>query len=277
MKKVPVVITKINGQNVALPIADSETDAFSSDMPAVQAHGNIPVGFEFNEFTFSDYIEKQFFPDVPPNITLAANPAGGLRERGVSTNAINLTATVTKTKHNITTVEFHRTAPSPQLLHAMPPPSPYVHNAGILSGLIDTSFRATARDIIGLFNNSGTINYNFINPMYIGYVPDSITIDSITQDDVKTRLTKRIVNRSTQTFTYPANLTDIRFAAWVPLSIPNWVGLSRVLDWNQFDITGGFSSKLLGITSAAEEISGIIYLFSSTFIDDLSRTVTFQF
>lgn len=70
--------------------------------------GGIPAGTTFDNVPLQQVLDDILYPYTKPTISLAADPNGGVREKGTSLSPINLTATIGKKSSNITAVDFYK-------------------------------------------------------------------------------------------------------------------------------------------------------------------------
>lgn len=91
----------------------------------------------------------------------------------------------------------------------------------------------------GKSNFSKSITFNFLYPIYVGYLDYNVAIP--TETDIKA-MTKKIVGVSNQTYNY--NIDNKRMCISVP---SNW-NIRTIIDPNNFDITGSFVLKNIPIT-----------------------------
>ena len=88
------------------PLTDAGCVSYSNDTPMVSAHGGIPAGTTFDNVPIKKVLDDILYPYTKPTISFAANPGGGIKEKGAVLENVALTATITKKSEDIKKVEF---------------------------------------------------------------------------------------------------------------------------------------------------------------------------
>jgi len=249
----------------------SSADTYSIDATLLP-FSNIPAGTKLENLTFSEMMDMQVNPDVPPTVTFSALPAFGVRERGVAISSIDLSAAFVKTKYPISKVEFFEGATSLGLATVTVPAGETVQHTGLsLDGKTDMTYGVEVTDTNSLVTTKSG-KFQFVNPMFIGSVPATVTPSTVTDTDV-TGMTKRIaLPNVTQSLAY--TLTNEKFAIWVPNT---WNAISRIMDPNSFNMTTSFTSTPLSIVNAAgETVAGRVWILNNPTTQS-NFTVTFYF
>ena len=77
------------------PLTDAGCVSYSNDTPMVSAHGGIPAGTTFDNVPIKKVLDDILYPYTKPTISFAANPGGGIKEKGAVLENVALTATIT--------------------------------------------------------------------------------------------------------------------------------------------------------------------------------------
>lgn len=277
---------------------NSTADVYTGTAPTLVAVGGIPAGTVLDGYTLTKVIDGLFFPDMPPVSTLAATPAFGYYEKGVPIASFSFNCAYTKTKNPITDnwltciTNGHYTLEQilsdfPGVIITTPAVTGIDQNftvafdgSGIAfdAGLNSIQIASLVYDGDGssaanFGMASGT--YTFTNPVYIGSVPAAITAATITEADVKA-LTKRIsANKAQQTFSLTG--TDVRPVIAFPSSPDSYGTLSSILDPNAFEMMSSFTSTMLNVTTAANEIVSYWVFVLSNSTSQSSFNMTYKF
>lgn len=213
---------------------------YSNTDPMPVAVGGYPAGTTFPNKKVMDVLTGLLYPYTKPLISLSANPAGGVREKGTSLTPIALTATTTKKSEAITRVEFFKSGAS---INAITSPKQggtetYSYPTAVTA---DCSFSAKVTDAKGGIVESAKIYYTFVYPAYVGALAASI--DTPTSANI-TALTKKVVTKANQTNAF--TITNQRMCFACP---PGWT-LKQIVDPNGFDITASFAVKTVSVACA---------------------------
>ena len=255
----------------AAKLDSASADLYTNTTPSVAGFGTMEAGTTFTNFSFADFMEKQFYPDIPPSVLFTASPSFALRERGVPLSGIVLSAEFSKTKYPIATVKFFRDGLEiDDAVITVPAGETITHTVSSETGLSNVVFSTEVTDTEGLLTTKAG-SFTFVNPIYFGVVDGAKTAATITDTDI-TALTKKVATKSNQTVTYTAS--EEKFVIWVP---DTWGTLQEVIDQNGYPILSAFESAPLTVENAASEtVAGQVYVLKSeTWVD--SFTVTYQF
>ena len=233
----------------------ASADLYTNEVPALTGFGSIAAGETFENITFAEFMERQFYPEIPPTGLLTATPAFGVRERGVPLSNIELSLAFEKTKYPVETVEFFRNNVSIGDATITNPAGETVTLDNIdEDGLSNVTFKAEVTDTEGL-QSATAETYTFVNPIYIGALSASLTAATVDEADVKA-MTKRTVQKANQSLSY--TVSGEKLAIWIPGS---WGNLSRILDPNGFDMKTAFESADLPLENAGgEQVPGTIHI-----------------
>lgn len=220
--------------NKAQKVHDHE---YVSDIPATVEVGGIEKGFTTEGMTLEEIVFKLLHKYVAPGISFSSNPNGGTYEIGSTVSTVKLTATGKREANKIERIRFFKN-------NAVVEAITNTSNTGNVTAeyndsniTANTTYKADVYD--GKTNvTSGTVTFNFVHPMYIGSLDADVSAP--TSDQIKT-MTKRVVGKSNQEFTYTVN--NKRFCIACP---PGWT-LKQILDPNAFDITGSFASMTIPV------------------------------
>lgn len=211
----------------------------------------LPVGTDM-----TTVCQKILNPAQAPAITaFTATPAFGLKETGVAIPSIALSANIAKRTSTIQTVKIIQ-LPDVDIFEETQLPDggvvTYTDSNGIDTGT--RTYRITVTDVAGL-TASTTGTYEFVNPMYIGSVADTVSATTITEAIVKA-MTKRVVKPGNQSMSY--TITNEKFVVWVP---DTWAALKDVIDPNGFGMLSSFDSAPLSIQNAGgATVAGTVYV-----------------
>lgn len=220
-------------------MSDAECITYTNPEKMVTAHGGIPVGTSFNNVPLQEVLDNILYPYTKPTVTLSANPAGGVREKGTSLTPIALTANIGKKSADIKAVDFYKG--SEKIGSIASPKAAGGTETHSYTGPItaDCQLSCKVTDAKNGVTESGKVNYTFVYPIYIGSVP----ADAVTPTAAQVmELEKRVVAKASQQYTY--TIADKRMC----IACPPGMTLSKILDPNGFDSTAAFTKKSLAIT-----------------------------
>ena len=212
--------------------SDKADNIFVSDIPSTVEVGGIEKGFTTDGMDIKDLLFKLLHKYLAPRIAISATPNGGNFEKGISVNNIKVTATGYRESDRLVSLKIMQNsvlAASKDVTETGNSTLTYT----VPTITENTTFSASVYDGTQTVN-SGTIGYSFIYPLYIGYV--DATVSNPTSANVKL-MTKRIVAKSNQTYTY--TVENKRMCIACP---PNW-SIKSIIDPNNFDITPGFATS----------------------------------
>lgn len=226
----------IEDVNVA---TDAECVTYTNETPTISAHGGIPAGTTFDNVPLQQVLDDILYPYTKPTISLAADPNGGVREKGTSLTPVNLTATIGKKSSNITAVDFYKGSEKIGSVDA--PKAAGGAESFSYAGPVEADCQISAKvtDEKGGIVESNKISYTFVYPIYIGYVDADAATP--TEEQIEA-MEKKVVTKSSQSYTY--NITDKRMC----IACPPGMTLSKILDPNGFDSTSAFAKQTLAIT-----------------------------
>ena len=244
-----------------------ENTVYTNDMPTVTSLGGIAAGTTFANMPINELLTTLLYPYIAPTISFSANPGAQVREYGDPINEIKLTANTTKKSKNITEVKFYEDS---QLIHTVDVPKAgggsetFTVTTPVTAG---TLFKATVSDGQTI-TTSGSVNYTFVYPMYVGNVKEA----SPAQDEI-VAMEKLVITKPSQT-TKAHTLTDARFCIAYPASYGN---LKSVLDANQLEILGDFvkeTKEIVGLDGTSQPYN--VYTFKNV-VTMTNFTVTYKF
>ena len=232
---------------------------YKSTRPSTIDFGGIKTGYLPPEdgINVLELLDKAMHPYIytAPRISFSISPSTTLYELGFVISTLTLNANVTKGIEEITEVG--------------------ILQSGTVLETSNTSFSKTLRNIRSNTSfsayvtdgvqrvNSNTIGIKFINPIYVG------SVTNVTEEEIK-NMTKKIVNVSSQSFTY--NIDTKRMC----IAVPSGWNLKSVIDPNNFNITSSFVKTTVNITC----LDGIVKTYSVYYSDYTSQsnfTVKFNF
>ena len=236
----------VNGKDWSGEIADVEV--FSTDITTVNAFGGIPAGADLNGMTTREILNKLLFPYVAPSIGGAtASPNGGTYEKGDVKTITQVSITITKKSEPITSVALYNG--SNKLAEKT---GDAVKNGGTitftnLSVKVPTdgnqlTVKVTYPDANGTAKteSKNTTALTFVYPYYYGVCADGATINEALVEG----LTKKIESKG--------NKTDWSFTCdnqCMVFAYPKAHGvLKKIVDPNNFDITGSFTKHEVNVT-----------------------------
>ena len=226
----------------------SVTYTNATAMPA--DFGGLPSGRTFSNETIQDILDDMLYPYVAVNATsLSADIGNSLREKGDTvTSTINFTANYTLGSADLVSIVFKRGGTQQQ--------TGLTNTFAEVDDITDTvSFTAEVYD--GTTTDIASRNYSFVYPFYYGVDASSASAADAAAKVVL--LTKAIENSGDKTKGFaPSN--QVYYFAY-PASYGT---LTRVLDWNSFDITADFTVHTQNITGLdANPVSYYIYEFNN--------------
>lgn len=224
------------------PVAYTNATAMPADL------GGLDAGTTFSNDTLESIFDRLFYPYVPPSVTLAASPLTTLREFGDDVVNPTLTATPVAGSDPITSIEFKRGA----VVIQDTPSDPDVTD--IFTVDTNTTYTVTVDD--GTSTDFDTQTYSFVYPFYYGVGAQGLTAAQVAA------LTKLIQTNGDKVLSFAPTNQVYYFA------FPQAYGqLTRVLDWNGFDITADFTIR-------AENITGLDGTAQPYYIYEFDNLVT---
>ena len=232
---------------------------YKSTRPSTIDFGGIKTGYLPPEdgINVLDLLDKAMHPYIytAPRISFSISPSTTLYELGFVISTLTLRANVTKGIEEITEVGILQSGTVLETSNTS-------FSKTLTNIRSNTSFSAYVTDGVQRVN-SNTIGINFINPIYVGNVVN------VTEEEIK-NMTKKIVNVSSQSFTY--NIDTKRMC----IAVPSGWNLKSVIDPNNFNITSSFVKTTVNITC----LDGIAKPYSVYYSDYTSQsnfTVKFNF
>jgi hypothetical protein len=188
---------------------------------------NINVGKEH----LLEFIEAYFFPAIPPSISLNGY---SLNELGSVVTSVNIKGSITQNDEPLL-IELRYylnsglvntdTPPSAGAYSYIETPTTITSNTPVLVQL-DTQDNGTL---------SKSTNITFAAPYYYGGDSNG----NLSNNDIITKLTKKVANKSNVNLTYNTN------GDYMYLAIPtSWGTIKKVLDKNDFDNTSDWTGNL---------------------------------
>ena len=244
---------------------------FDYNMSTVSALGGISAGENLNGLPLKEIISKLLFPYVAPTVSasLTYTPSGTVFESGQTIKITNITGRVVKKSEFITQVQFWD---GNTLLHTITDgvggSSSYSHlfntPISIVGNLSNSRFRFSATDATGKTYYANTIGLTFYYPYYMGTIAEGDVLDNKTI----TTLSKKIQGRTTTTNNYTTNNECMVFA------YPKSYGtLSKILDANNFDVTGTFNLNEVLVTGLdGTTQSYYVYVNSASTVSNFKMT-----
>lgn len=232
---------------------------YKSTRPSTIDFGGIKTGYLPPEdgINVLELLDKAMHPYIytAPRISFSISPSTTLYELGFVISTLTLNANVTKGIEEITEVGILQSGTVLETSNTS-------FSKTLTNIRSNTSFSAYVTDGVQRVN-SNTIGINFINPIYVGNVVN------VTEEEIK-NMTKKIVNVSSQSFTY--NIDTKRMC----IAVPSGWNLKSVIDPNNFNITSSFVKTTVNITC----LDGIAKPYSVYYSDYTSQsnfTVKFNF
>lgn len=220
---------------------EEELKYSNSDPMPIQV-GGYPEGTSFNNKGFKDMFYGLLYPYTKPLISLSANPASSIREKGTSITPIQFTAKITKKSEAIKSVKLYKDNAEIDSFTGEGTTgtgnATYTYTPAVNT---NCSFTAKVKDARDSEVTSNSISYTFVYPMFVGTLDASK--DSPVSSDILA-LTKKVVNRSNQSNTF--TMTNKRMCIACP---PGWT-ISEILDPNLFNITASFTLKTVSVKCA---------------------------
>jgi hypothetical protein len=236
----------INGKDWTDDIADIEV--FSTDIVTVNALGGIAANTDLNGWTTRQILNKLLFPYVDATVSGAtATPNGGTYERGETKTITQVKITVTKKSEPITSVALYNgsTLIEEKTGDAVKNGGTFTFtnvNVSVPGEGNKLTVKVTYPDATG---NAKTVSkettaLTFVYPYYKGVCAEGATID----EALVKGLTKVVEGKSNKTnWAYTCANQCMVFA------YPKAHGLlTKIIDPNNFDITGSFAKHEVSIT-----------------------------
>ncbi len=239
---------------ISMALSKEANVTYISDKPSTVAIGGLPLGYTSDGISIVELIDNMLHPYKAPSISLSMTPSNTLYELGATISSLTLKATITQGSNDITSLVFLKDGS----------PLPSTSNSTLTQSNIrnNVTYSAYVSDNINRIN-SNTINIKFINPIYIG------SLSEVNSTNIKA-MTKKIVNVSSQSYTYTINNKKMCIA------FPSGWTLRNIIDPNGFDITQSFTKETINIY-CLDGNSKPYTVYSSEFTSQSSFTVKFNF
>lgn len=255
--------------------------SYTNDTPMISSLGGLAAGTTFDDMTIQEIFDKLFYPYTKPTISLkigindgSSSTSIGIREIGNPITKVKYDATVTKKSEDLSKLEYYSAGNVVSTNSSLNGTNTYSYTYTPTTPINSTtSFKARITDTSNGYTDSSTITANFVRPMYIGYVPGTVTADTLTASDVTgSTMTKLIETKGNKTkaltfnsgrymFAYPASYNDLK----------------QILDPNKFDNIGSFTKKTLNITCLDDtDVSYKVYIFNNI-VDSDNYAMTYNF
>ena len=239
---------------ISMALSKEANVTYISDKPSTVAIGGLPLGYTSDGISIVELIDNMLHPYKAPSISLSMTPSNTLYELGATISSLTLKATITQGSNDITSLVFLKDGN----------PLPSTSNQTLTQSNIrnNVTYSAYVSDNINRIN-SNSINIKFINPIYIG------SLSEVNSTNIKA-MTKKIVNVSSQSYTYTINNKKMCIA------FPSGWTLRNIIDPNGFDITQSFTKETINIY-CLDGNSKPYTVYSSEFTSQSSFTVKFNF
>ena len=239
---------------ISMALSKEANVTYISDKPSTVAIGGLPLGYTSDGISIVELIDNMLHPYKAPSISLSITPSNTLYELGATISSLTLKATITQGSNDITSLVFLKDGS----------PLPSTSNPTLTQSNIrnNVTYSAYVSDNINRIN-SNSINIKFINPIYIG------SLSEVNSTNIKA-MTKKIVNVSSQSYTYTINNKKMCIA------FPSDWTLRNIIDPNGFDITQSFTKETINIY-CLDGNSKPYTVYSSEFTSQSSFTVKFNF
>ena len=239
---------------ISMALSKEANVTYISDKPSTVAIGGLPLGYTSDGISIVELIDNMLHPYKAPSISLSMTPSNTLYELGATISSLTLKATITQGSNDITSFVFLKDGS----------PLPSTSNPTLTQSNIrnNVTYSAYVSDNINRIN-SNSINIKFINPIYIG------SLSEVNSTNIKA-MTKKIVNVSSQSYTYTINNKKMCIA------FPSDWTLRNIIDPNGFDITQSFTKETINIY-CLDGNSKPYTVYSSEFTSQSSFTVKFNF
>ncbi len=239
---------------ISMALSKEANVTYISDKPSTVAIGGLPLGYTSDGISIVELIDNMLHPYKAPSISLSITPSNTLYELGATISSLTLKATITQGSNDITSLVFLKDGS----------PLPSTSNPTLTQSNIrnNVTYSAYVSDNINRIN-SNSINIKFINPIYIG------SLSEVNSTNIKA-MTKKIVNVSSQSYTYTINNKKMCIA------FPSGWTLRNIIDPNGFDITQSFTKETVNIY-CLDGNNKPYTVYSSEFTSQSSFTVKFNF
>lgn len=262
------MLTLWNGYEAKIEALE-EAVLYTNSTPTVQAHGGIAAGETFDSVPVTEMFDKILYPYVAPSVSasVTAPSNGGTFETGTTQTVTNIRVNVTKKSSDITKVEVFDGASS------LGSKTDGVADGGTFNFEVNVAvtanknFTAKVTDAAGKTTSANTGTFSFVYPMYTGVCADGATID----EALVTGLTKKVEAKGNKNVSYTCNNQCMVFA--YPASYGN---LKKIIDPNNFDVTGTFAKSTVNITTADSQSTAYnVYVNEASTVSGFN--MSFQF
>ena len=230
---------------------------YTNATPMPQSLGGLNAGTTFTDEPIQSVLDSLLYPYVSPSVNLGADVGNSLREFGNDIAAINFTATGTDGTNPITTYTFRRGGISQQSGAS----NTWAESTPVST---NTTFEVEASD--GTSSAFDSISYSFVYPFYYG-----VGAPGLSPASIRSTFGATITGAGDKTYAFAPTSQVYYFA------FPQSYGtLTRILDWNGFDITADFtvrSELLTGLDASAQ--SYYIYEFNNL-VSHSAQNLTFD-
>ena len=266
-----LIFTTVSGHTftVAIPSDSVLTEDIKAtvDCGAVSTNEIVVKGLNLTQFA-----KRILQKDLAPRITITSTESASLiYERGI---AINPTLTIKVDKVNATdadikTITLSSTPTDSTFNGSVANVNP---NSNVLTKNVTMSktqtYKVTASNAVNRTANK-SITFTFVNPTYWGSLPESLTVDTVTQSDVITG-TKELIdiaNLKNKTDQEIFNVNMQKIFICYPAEYGNLSGIKDVT--NGFQLLTGFKSKEINMTM----VDGLVVKYK-LYLADLRSKVT---
>lgn len=232
---------------------------YTNATPMPEDFGGLPQGRTFDNESIESVLDDLLYPYVAiSSNSLGANIGNSLRELGDTITAgVTFTANYTLGSDPLVDITFKRGG----IVQQVDTINTWVENTNIAA---TTSFSVDVND--GTTISSSSRTYSFVYPFYYG-----VGAPSLTPAQIRSNFGATITSSGDKTYGFTPT-SEVYYFAY-PVSYGT---LTRVLDWNGFDITADFTLRtetLVGLDASSQ--SYYIYEFNNL-VTHAAQNLTFD-
>ncbi|MDO4330669.1 MAG: hypothetical protein Q4C66_15230 [Lachnospiraceae bacterium] len=226
--------------------ATANDTLYKNQTPSTVAVGGVPKGYvpPTAGVEVVEMVNKMLHPYVAPTVTAAMTPTnGGVVEIGTTQTVNGVTVNITLGSAAITKIEvFDGSTSLGSLTSGIQAGANTVTFANALSVTANKQLSVTVTDADGKTTTAKTGTYNFVSPYYYG----AIAADATPTEALIKAATKSVQAKGNKSFNFTCNNQKMLYA--YPKS---YGALSKILDPNNFDVTGTFTRSEVTVNNVA--------------------------
>ena len=233
---------------------DESADIFETNKVTVNNFGGISAGTDLNGLTVHEILKQLLYPYVPPTVSVACTPNGGVFEKGNIQTISNITVSVAKKSEEITKIEI---LDGNTIIATQGDES--IVNGGTFNYPVDVKINSNKMLTIKITDSSNKITqcmtnqFDFVYPYYIGVCEEDAQID----EQLVLGLNKKIEMKGNKVINFTTDNQKMIIAYPAEYGV-----ISKVYDANNFDITSSFKCNTISVTGL-DGVAQDYYVYSN--------------